>query len=192
MVREAMVQILPTTGESGYVRNGRTLRNSRSSVVGCSSPGCGDAQNSPSDNPDNVGVDPERQLKTGDATAAQPRYVRNPQLTLQDTIQMRREASDLLSRLLADRERIEARIAETGRRDPLKSVTGRTAMDNAIASAREMIRRMDELLRQMEQEIELLEAPSRNGNGVHGWGEASPGHPEHLTGVAVPAPIVTP
>ena len=70
------------------------------------------------------------------------------QPSFNDTIKMRRQAQDLLERLLADRDRIEQRLAETGKRDPIRTVTGHTALDNAIGSAREMLRHIDEVLSQ--------------------------------------------
>lgn len=59
---------------------------------------------------------------------------------------MRDEACRLLDRLTLERDRCEQRFAEAGRSDPLKVVTGRTAMDNAVDDTRDMIRHMDELL----------------------------------------------
>jgi hypothetical protein len=80
---------------------------------------------------------------------------RNSHSNMEQAIIVRQQTSELLNRLVTDRDQIERRIAETGRRDPLKSVTGRTALDNAINSAREMIHRMDLLLAEMNQELGL-------------------------------------
>ena len=63
-----------------------------------------------------------------------------------EPIGVRNQADALLDRLLAERARTERRLAEAGRTDPLKLVTGRSAIDNAIAATREMIRDVDELL----------------------------------------------
>ncbi len=63
-----------------------------------------------------------------------------------EPIGVRDQADALLDRLLAERTRTERRLAEAGRTDPLKLVTGRSAIDNAIAATREMIRDVDELL----------------------------------------------
>lgn len=76
--------------------------------------------------------------------------------TLLQTSQLRTQTIDLLNRLMADREQSERRIAEMGKRDPIKAVTGRTALDAAIASTREMIAAMDRLL--IEANGELREA----------------------------------
>ena len=62
---------------------------------------------------------------------------------------MRRMARDLLDRLLADRDASEQRLAETGKRDPIRTVTGRTALEGAIISARNMIDHIDDVLAQM-------------------------------------------
>ncbi len=59
---------------------------------------------------------------------------------------VRDQADALLDKLIAERTRSEHRLAEAGRTDPLKLVTGRSAIDNAIAATREMIRDVDELL----------------------------------------------
>lgn len=59
---------------------------------------------------------------------------------------LRRQADGLLLRLLENRESIEQRIHEAGRCDPLKSITGRSAMDNVIDDMREMISHADRLM----------------------------------------------
>ena len=66
---------------------------------------------------------------------------------LHDTepIGVRDQADALLDKLIVERTRSERRLAEAGRADPLKLVTGRSAIDNAIAATRDMIRDVDEL-----------------------------------------------
>lgn len=71
-------------------------------------------------------------------------------MTIAQAMQLRKQASQLLERLLANRQQSEQRLAETNKRDPLKCVTGRTSYDNAIASAREMILQMDLLIERMQ------------------------------------------
>ncbi len=61
-------------------------------------------------------------------------------------IGVRDQADALLDKLIAERTRSERRLAEAGRGDPLKLVTGRSAIDNAIAATRDMIRDVDELV----------------------------------------------
>ncbi len=59
---------------------------------------------------------------------------------------VRDQADALLDKLIAERTRSERRLAEAGRTDPFKMITGRSAIDNAIAATREMIRDADELV----------------------------------------------
>lgn len=57
-----------------------------------------------------------------------------------------RQACRLLDELRAARAALDERLAASGRRDPLRVVTGRTALDRACAETEELIRTMDELL----------------------------------------------
>jgi hypothetical protein len=70
-------------------------------------------------------------------------------LSLAEASQLREQVGGLLNRLIADRDMSEKRQAEAGKRDPMKFVTGRTALDNAIDATREMMGRMDMLLGEM-------------------------------------------
>ena len=86
---------------------------------------------------------------------------------------MRDEACRLLGRLMVERERSERRFAEAGRSDPLKVVTGRTAMDNAVDDTRDMIGHMDELLAETGRELNrrmparpVRISPMRVGSGA--------------------------
>jgi hypothetical protein len=79
-------------------------------------------------------------------------------LTVHQAMQLRRQAADLLNRLITDREQSERRMAETGKRDPMKFITGRTAFDAAIASARELIANMDNLLGRLNGTLEVKPA----------------------------------
>ena len=60
------------------------------------------------------------------------------------TAELRAQAVRLLQRLMADRELSERRSSETGRRDPMKAITGRTAFDTAIAATQDIIRQIDD------------------------------------------------
>ena len=71
-----------------------------------------------------------------------------------DAARLRAQAGDLLQRLIDARRLSEERSAENGRRDPMKSVTGRSALDKAIAAVRIMIDDMDELLSRSDQSLE--------------------------------------
>lgn len=68
---------------------------------------------------------------------------------LKETLQMRLQAKDLLDRLMADRESSERRLAESGKRDPMRAVTGQTAFDGAIASAKQMLAHIDTVLAEL-------------------------------------------
>jgi hypothetical protein len=87
----------------------------------------------------------------------------------------RDQADALLRRLLQDRRQSEARFADAGKSDPLKELTGESAMDRAIASMREMIRRMDELLRELEADAAFVNGVHANG-ASNGSSNGRPGH----------------
>ena len=70
--------------------------------------------------------------------------------SLSEAAQLRRQAGDLLARLIDDRESSEQRLAAAGKRDPIKTVTGVTALERAILATREMIADMDMLLAELD------------------------------------------
>ena len=53
------------------------------------------------------------------------------------------EARELLASLKIDKSRIEARLAEFGRTDPIAEVKGHSALDEAIASCQKAIHALD-------------------------------------------------
>ena len=65
-----------------------------------------------------------------------------------ETKLIRRRASELLQRLKINRNTIEQRIGDSGRHDPLKFITGKSAMDNAISTTHTLITHMDKLLQE--------------------------------------------
>jgi len=67
-------------------------------------------------------------------------------LSVADATKMRCDAERLLKRLLAERAISEERCIENGKRDPIKQVTGASAMDVAIREARQMIEQLDAVL----------------------------------------------
>lgn len=67
-------------------------------------------------------------------------------LSVADAMRMRCDANQLLTRLLAERELSAQRCAENGKRDPMKQVTGASALDVAIHHARKMIADLDAFL----------------------------------------------
>lgn len=56
---------------------------------------------------------------------------------------IREQMTCVLARLRADRDDLEQRLQEAGRRDPVKLITGRSALDEAIASMVCMIESLD-------------------------------------------------
>lgn len=75
-----------------------------------------------------------------------------------ELLQLRHEAEQLLERLETSSAKSKQRLAENGQRDPMRSVTGRSALESAIASARSMIERMDTLLAEFDEVQEAAEA----------------------------------
>jgi hypothetical protein len=65
---------------------------------------------------------------------------------LDDTSRVRRTASRLLHQLQTDRASLEARLAELGRVDPIKCVTGVSSLEKAISDIRRLMSDMDRLL----------------------------------------------
>jgi hypothetical protein len=59
------------------------------------------------------------------------------------------EARALLATLKVDRARIEARLAEFGRTDPIVEVKGHSALDEAIETCQASILKLDEMLGQL-------------------------------------------
>ncbi len=68
------------------------------------------------------------------------------QARIAQAVKARTDAESLLSTLLADRNASEQRFAEAGKKDPVKMLTGTSAMDNAIQSTREMIDNLDAMI----------------------------------------------
>ncbi len=81
--------------------------------------------------------------------------------SLPDTVRVHAEARALLSRLVLERDRSQRRQVETGRPDPMKFITGRSALDNAVERTREMVRRAEELLAQRQWGRGSSVAPAR-------------------------------
>lgn len=76
---------------------------------------------------------------------------------------VRRQAGALLDRLVSSREATEQHSAETGRPDPMKQVTGSTALDGAISMTRKIVLDTDELLREMESDQKAFVQPTGDG-----------------------------
>ena len=87
-------------------------------------------------------------------------------LSVEEARKLRHDASELLNRLIVDREQSERRFAESGKRDPMKFITGRTALDSAIASTRDLIDQMDRLLVKLNGELDETDAATKP---IAGW-----------------------
>jgi len=70
-----------------------------------------------------------------------------------DWVVVRDDAEALLRSLLDARAESERRLAELRQRDQLKDATGRSSMDNAIASTRRMVQTLNRLIDEAKHEI---------------------------------------
>ena len=62
-----------------------------------------------------------------------------------ESFAVRDQADALLAKLIKDRAMCEQRLAEKGQADPIKVVTGRSAIDKAIAETRAVIDNVDKM-----------------------------------------------
>lgn len=81
---------------------------------------------------------------------------------LTETAEARADAERLLAGLIDARSKSEARLKELSRSDILKSLTGKSALDNAIGSTQRMIDSLDRVLVELRtklspEEIALLD-----------------------------------
>jgi hypothetical protein len=81
-----------------------------------------------------------------------------------ETADARAEARRLLTGLIEARAQSEARLAEFNRVDILKKLTGRSALDTAIASTERMIESLDRVLGDIRgsltaDELAMLDEP---------------------------------
>ena len=97
------------------------------------------------------------QSSTLESTATTPAlrlagHVANPSFQSLDAAgieQLLEEARELLASLKVDKSRIEARLAEFGRTDPIVEVKGHSALDEAIETCQASILKLDEMLGQL-------------------------------------------
>jgi hypothetical protein len=81
-------------------------------------------------------------------------------LSINEATLLRQEIGGLLQRLIASRDQSERRLAETGKRDPMKFITGQTSLEKAISTAQDMLSRLDGLLNEATEECgEVICAP---------------------------------
>jgi len=79
------------------------------------------------------------------------------QQTLTNATRLREHAVEVLQRLIDERDQFKRRLEETGKRDPMTIITGRSAVEAAIVRTRAMIGEMDALLGQMNRDLTDLE-----------------------------------
>lgn len=75
------------------------------------------------------------------------------QRILHETAAVRDQAEAMLRGLLEAKAQSEKRLAEMRQGDVLKQVTGRSAMDNAIASAQRMIDSLNRVLADLKKDL---------------------------------------
>lgn len=85
-------------------------------------------------------------------------HTHSDQRTLTSAARLREHATDVLRRLIDEREQFKRRLEETGKRDPMTIITGRSAVDAAIVRTRAMIGEMDALLAQMNRDLKAIES----------------------------------
>jgi hypothetical protein len=101
--------------------------------------------------------DPDRTLTAG-PLGTNHMHIHNDHRTLSNAARLRDHAADVLRRLIEEREQFKRRLEETGKRDPMTVITGRSAVDAAILRTRSMIAEMDKLLVQMNRDLDDLES----------------------------------
>jgi len=78
--------------------------------------------------------------------------------------EIRTNARHLLSRMLSDRAEIEERLKESGRIDPVRVVTGRSALDATIHATQRMLAMLDRI----EQNDPVWRATNGHPRELHG------------------------
>lgn len=84
------------------------------------------------------------------------------QQILSETTSTRERAEELLRTLLDCKAQSERNLADLKQTDAFKSVTGRSALDNAIASTQRMVEALDRVIQQTrktlsEEDLAVLE-----------------------------------
>lgn len=108
------------------------------------------------------------------------------QQVLIDTHATREQAAELLRTLEESRKSLEAQLAGEQREDVVKLVTGRSALDQAIADTRRMVESLDRAMSEArnglsDDELEAREAGMNEAGGSGGGGE-SDGFAVHVVG----------
>lgn len=93
---------------------------------------------------------------------------------LATTLEAREQAEEVLQRLLVDRRLSEQRFDEAGKKDPLKDLTGTSALERAIDATRQMMKHLDELIAGLEAALPASRETARSGAGAPVVLEPSP------------------
>jgi hypothetical protein len=83
--------------------------------------------------------------------------------TLAKARRERERAEGLLRHLLEAKAASEKNLALTNERDPMKSATGRSAFDNAIAATRKMIETLDRTCAEAQRQVSVPAREPRIG-----------------------------
>jgi hypothetical protein len=88
-----------------------------------------------------------------DSRAMEPPVMTEARRIVMEWTLARDEAETLLRSLTEAKAESEKRLADFRQRDPLKAVTGRSSIDNAIASTQRMLATFDRLLAQAKRDL---------------------------------------
>jgi hypothetical protein len=72
---------------------------------------------------------------------------------LDETIAAKKKAAELLKGLVAAAAVSDEQLRQASRKDPMKVVTGRSAMENAVASTRRMIESLDRAVEEARKDL---------------------------------------
>lgn len=104
------------------------------------------------------------------------------QRILSETVAARDRAEKLLQGLVDARRRTEQHLERLGKPDAMRKVTGRSAMDNAIASTQRMIESLNRALEQLKRGLSdedlaeiRAEIQSEIGADIRAEGNGHPG-----------------
>ncbi len=75
------------------------------------------------------------------------------QRILSETSQAKTDAEEVLRVLIDSRYKSERYLAQASRHDALKQVTGRSSMDNAIASTQRMIETLERVMQEIQHDL---------------------------------------
>ena len=86
-------------------------------------------------------------------------------LNMDGVSEVRQQTNQLLFRLRDSRQMSDTWHEQTGTNNPMRMVTGRSAMDDAVSSTEMMLRDIDAMLASMSEELDLEENNTEDQNG---------------------------